>query len=171
MLPPPLANMCAHALLIKETLLWIKTPGAVDWSTRVASLCFTSQNKHCAHWTYVTRIPQQLRFDGFTSSTNSCLLPFSEIKIVFLWGKIVFNKIISEPLVIIIQRFYCICANTAAAPPSPPPSSHLIKIHSIWGVTRQRTSDGMWQLVKEMSCSPAFSSISCSSWHSSSTAR
>ena len=47
----------------------------------------------------------------------------------------------------------------------------LIKINSIWSVTCRRTSDEMWQLLRETRRSPAFSPISCSSWHSSSTAR
>lgn len=72
---------------------------------------------------------------------------------------------------VFVQWFYSISENPTPASPIPPLSAHLIKIHSIWGVTRRRTSNEMWQVVREMRCSAAFSPISCSSWHSSSTAR
>lgn len=42
-----------------------------------------------------------------------------------------------------------VCSYNALLPLSPPLSAPLMKIHSIWGVTRRRASDEMWQLVRE----------------------
>lgn len=46
-----LALTQTHALthtLIKQALLWIKTPGGVDRNTRVASLYFKPEEQHSA---------------------------------------------------------------------------------------------------------------------------
>ncbi len=55
-------HACAHAPLIKQALLWIQTPGAVNRNNRVAPLYLKSEKQQCADWTDVTRLLQQLHF-------------------------------------------------------------------------------------------------------------